>query len=65
MVNRKKLGVRKFEEFRFANQKTNATYWFTHAGINKCWKGNVTQSEVSLNWLLNDKCKVIKVMKRK
>lgn len=57
---RRKLGIRKFQEFYFANQKTNATYWFTHTGINKCWRGNVTKSNVSLNWLLDRECEIIK-----
>lgn len=70
MINRiilylicRKLGIRKFQEFRFANQKTNATYWFTHDGISKHWNGETTLSHVSLNWLLNPECEIVKIEK--
>ena len=58
---RKKLGLKKFQEFRFVGQKSNATYWFTEIKVKKCWKGVVTDSSVSLNWLLNDECEIRKV----
>lgn len=63
---RKRLGLKKFQTFRFANQKDDATYYFTtHElrkikvigdGENSYMVG--TRSNVSLNWVLDDDCKV-------
>lgn len=60
---RRKLGIKKFQEFQFANQKTDAIYFFGHTGINKRWKGEEVPSNVSLKWILNDKCEIIKIKK--
>lgn len=65
---RKKLGLKKFERFRFANQasKTNWYYFGDHY-IWKVWSfdgyaiNHTVQSNVSLNYLLSDQCKVVKV----
>ena len=57
---RKRLGLKKYEEFQFINQKTNAFYYFTDASIMK-HNGIVAKpSSVSLNWLLNDECYLVK-----
>ena len=64
---RKKLGVNKYEQFKFANQKSkDDTYYFTddrlfklshlEDGTEKC-----ELSRVSLNWLMNDECLIFKV----
>ena len=57
---RKKLGVKKYQHFRFANQKSEAVYEFTDEFLlkndHRGWY--VSLSGVSLNWLLDDECKV-------
>lgn len=57
---RKRLGLKKFEEFRFANQKTTAIYFFTSTEVMKVTRFGTEPSGVSLNWLLNDECKICK-----
>ena len=59
---RKRLGLKKYEYFKFDNQKSNTTYYFTDKEIWKIDNDNfvVELSGVSLNWLLNDDCKIIK-----
>lgn len=63
---RKRLDVKAYERFQFENQKSNSdVYYF---GKCRLWKEtiigegiNYTQSSnVSLNWLLDDRCKIIK-----
>lgn len=56
---RKKLGLAKNEMFQFVNQKTSAVYYFTDDAVMKMWHGTVEKSGVSLNWLLDDECKII------
>lgn len=58
---RKKLGLRKYECFKFNNQKTEAVYYFTESNIVKSWRGQTMLSGVSVNWLLDDNCKIEKV----
>lgn len=67
---RKKLGVKKWEKFRFSNQKSIDIYFFAPDGrlmkyidSEDWWKTycSLTGSTVSLNWLLSDECKIIKV----
>ena len=58
---RKRLGVKKYESFRFVGQKSNAVYYFTEKGVMKNWRGEIEPSNVSLNWLLDDECKVTSV----
>lgn len=58
---RKKLGLRKYECFKFNNQKTDAVYYFTESNIVKSWRGQTMLSGVSVNWLLDDNCKIEKV----
>ena len=58
---RKKLGLRKYEKFRFVNQKSNAVYYFTESNVMKCWRDQTMLSGVSLNWLLDNDCKIERV----
>jgi hypothetical protein len=59
---RYKFGLKKFEGFRFTNQKTKDIYYFGNTVLFKDTEGALTElSHVSLNWLLNDDCKIIKI----
>lgn len=58
---RKKLGLRKYEKFKFVGQKSNAVYYFTESNIMKFWHGQTVLSGVSVNWLLNDDCEIERV----
>ena len=58
---RKRLGLKPFEHFQFLGQKTDAVYWFTESGIMKRWHNQTTMSGVSVNWLLDDECKIERV----
>lgn len=58
---RKRLGLKKFEKFKFANQNSNAVYYFTESNVMKFWHGQTVLSGVSLNWLLDDDCKIERV----
>ena len=58
---RKRLGLKKCEHFIFTNQKTDAEYWFTSTRLLKRENGVITRSGVSLNWLLNDTCTILRV----
>lgn len=60
---RKRLGLKKYEHFQFDNQKSDATYFFSDAVVMKDTGNTVRLSTVSLNWLLNDDCKITKVNK--
>ena len=55
---RKKLGVKKYEEFRFSTQKSPAVYFFTEYNLMKIEHGNTMLSGVSLNWLLDIHCEI-------
>lgn len=57
---RKRLGLKKGQYFRFTNQKSDAKYYFTENKVMKIYNGEITFSSVSLNWLLDDNCKIIK-----
>ena len=59
---RKKLGLRKYQTFKFDNQKSDAVYWFSDKTVVKALDGVTTESSVSLNWLLNDECKITPVV---
>ena len=52
------LGLKKFQHFRFKNQKSNAVYYFTSTHLYKVENGEKTRSGVSLNWITDDACKV-------
>jgi hypothetical protein len=60
---RKKFGLKKYEGFRFANQKSKFNaYFFTDDQLIKedlevC---EIRPSNVKLNYLLSDECKIIK-----
>lgn len=58
---RKKLGLKKYEVFRFTGQKTDATYYFTESNLMKNWRGQKMLSGVSINWLLDEECKIDRV----
>lgn len=58
---RKRLGLKKYEHFRFANQKTNAEYYFTEYNVMKTHSGWTQLSHVSVNWILDDDCEIEKV----
>ena len=63
---RKKLGLKNGERFRFVNQSsTYNSYYFTDDAVMKHfgrWKGtDDVKSSVSLNWLLDDECEIVKV----
>lgn len=55
---RKKLGLKEYSDFRFANQKSEAVYYFNERELVKIEYGLITPSNVSLNWLLSDECKI-------
>jgi hypothetical protein len=59
-----KLGVKRFQAFRFDNQVSPTDYYFFTK--NELWKVfhngcSVKTSNTSLNWLLDPECKVIVV----
>lgn len=60
---RKKLGLKKFQGFRFANQKSEDDWYvFTNDRIIKVEGGKNTQaSHVSLNWILDERCSIVKL----
>lgn len=56
---RKRLGLDEGELFRFAEQKSSSDYYyFTKDAVMKCHNGKHDKSSVSLNWLLDDECKI-------
>ena len=60
---RRRLGLGKYELFRFDNQKSAFDcYYFSSHGLKKVNRdGYITKSNVRLNWLLDDECGVIPV----
>lgn len=56
-----RLGLRKYERFKFCNQKTDNWYWFDSCGVCKMENGRSCSSNVSLNWLLDKQCEVVKI----
>lgn len=66
---RRKLGVKKLESFRFANQRSAHDMY--HFGGYRLWKvefdeksnnkPHLREAHVSLNWLLDPECKIKKV----
>ena len=58
---RTRLGLHKGERFRFTNQKSSYDYYFfTDTAIMKYTSATnmYCKSSVSLNWLLDDNCKI-------
>ena len=58
---RKKLKLKKYEKFRFNNQKSNAVYYFTEGNLMKEWHNQTVLSGVSINWLIDDDCEIERV----
>lgn len=59
---RKKLRLKSHEKFRFINQKSKTDYYyFDSTALIKVEKYHAQPSNVSLNWLLNDYCSVVRV----
>lgn len=58
---RLKLRLKKYEDFRFVNQKSDAVYYFTESHLMKRWRGQTMLSGVSINWLLDKDCKIEKL----
>lgn len=58
---RRRLRLKKYQRFRFANQKTDNVYYFTEYRLIKIPEGRISRIEkslVSLNWLLDDDCEI-------
>ena len=55
---RRRLKLRVGDFFIFNNQHTHSIYWFEKCCLMKMQYGIISKSNVSLNWLLNDKCKI-------
>lgn len=55
---RLKLHLKKGQKFQFDNQKTDSVYWFTESALIKMENGHRYEASVSLNWLLNEDCKI-------
>lgn len=59
---RKKLGVKKYQEFRFCgHEDAEETYCITDHRIVKLEIGAFITSNVALNWLLSGNCTVEKI----
>ncbi len=59
---RKRLHLKKFEAFRFSNQKTTNIYYFNSSALMKIENGTHMLSNVSLNWLLSKECRIIRML---
>jgi hypothetical protein len=60
---RKKLKLKELESFQFANQKSLYDYYyFDDCGLVKFESvyNKFVPAGVSLNWLLNDECEIVK-----
>lgn len=58
---RKKLGLKKYEKFKFVGQKSDAIYYFDESNVMKQWRGQTMLAGVSANWLLDDECEIERV----
>lgn len=63
---RKRLGLKKYEAFRFSNQKSKTElYYFSDTEVLKIggmyFEEKSELSSVSLNWLLDDNCQIKKL----
>lgn len=58
---RRRLGLKKFQYFKFTNQKNNSWYYFGNDGLMKTERDNYRKSSVGLNWLLDDRCTISKI----
>ena len=63
---RLRLGLKKYEKFRFSNQASpDNYYYFTDDAVMKHAKhSNDYKSSVSLNWLIDDDCKIERVKEK-
>ena len=60
---RKKFGLKKYEGFRFTNQKSKVnSYFFTDTELLKSdiEAGEIRPSNVKLAWLLDERCHIVK-----
>ena len=60
---RRRLRLKKYQRFRFKNQKTDNVYYFTEYRLIKIPEdkrpiSRAEKSLVSLNWLLSEDCEV-------
>ena len=60
-----KLRVRKYQYFKFDNQSTDNVYYFSDKHLLKICKGQLLLSNVKLNWLLNKRCKIVVLDKKR
>ena len=63
---RRRLGLKKYEKFRFANQKSTLDYYFfTEDVVKKANHGprgfEYIESRVSINHLLSDEIEIVKI----
>lgn len=60
---RRRLGLGKYELFRFDNQKPAFDcYYFSTHGLKKVLpNGRIKKSNVNLNWVLDDNCEITPV----
>ena len=58
---RRHLGLKKYQYFQFDNQKSTALYYFANVGIIKYWRGKHELSRVSVNWIINNECRIVKM----
>lgn len=61
---RRRLHLKKFEYFKFTNQKSNDIYYFDDWGLAKIENGEtgcIRVSSVSFNWLIDVRCEIKKV----
>lgn len=56
----RKFHLKDRQAFQFTNQKSDAIYFFDGICLMKMEFGMCFKSGVSLNWFLNDECKIIK-----
>ena len=61
---RRRLGVKDQEHFRFIGQKSDSYYYFDGLKLMKVTKyrgkPHTRPSNVNLNWVLDDECKIVK-----
>lgn len=61
LLLRKKFGLKKYQLFKFNNQKTNNRYYFNDYAIIKVDFRHPDQpSNIKLSYLLSDECKITK-----
>ena len=57
---RKKLHLKKYQQFYFSNQAIKIEkYYFNNNGIMKITATGLVRSNLSLNFLLSDKCEIL------